>query len=51
MFPCIERQKEPAVADNLKPATTDANVIAGWWRSRDFNIGIAHGATATGQRG
>ena len=43
VFPCIERGKEPAIADNLKRATTDPNVIAGWWRSRDFNIGLATG--------
>ncbi len=43
VFPCVERSKEPAIADNLNRATTDPNVIAGWWRSRDFNIGIATG--------
>jgi hypothetical protein len=43
VFPCVERGKEPAVADNLKRATTDPNIISGWWRSRDFNIGIATG--------
>jgi Bifunctional DNA primase/polymerase, N-terminal len=43
IFPCVERGKEPAIADNLKRATTDPNIIAGWWRSRDFNIGIATG--------
>ena len=43
IFPCIERGKLPAIADNLKRATTDPNTINGWWRSRDFNIGIATG--------
>jgi Bifunctional DNA primase/polymerase, N-terminal len=43
VFPCVERGKEPAIHDNLKRATTDANIITGWWRSRDFNIGIATG--------
>jgi hypothetical protein len=44
VFPCVERSKEPAIADNLKRATTDPNIITGWWRSRDFNIGLATGA-------
>jgi hypothetical protein len=43
VFPCIERAKEPAIADNLRHATTDPNTVAGWWRTRDFNIGIATG--------
>jgi len=43
VFPIIERQKKPAIADNLKRATTDPNIIAGWWCTRDFNIGIATG--------
>jgi hypothetical protein len=44
VFPCVERGKEPAIHDNLKRATTDANTISGWWRSRNFNIGLATGA-------
>jgi hypothetical protein len=44
VFPCVERSKKPAIADNLRRATTDANIISGWWQSRDFNIGIAAGA-------
>jgi hypothetical protein len=44
VFPCAERSKEPAIRDNLRRATTDPNTIAGWWRSRDFNIGLATGA-------
>jgi hypothetical protein len=43
IFPCVERAKEPAIADNLKRATTDPNTLSGWWRSRDFNIGLATG--------
>jgi hypothetical protein len=43
VFPCKERGKEPAIYDNLRRATTDENTIYGWWRSRDFNIGIATG--------
>lgn len=43
VFPCIERGKEPAIHDNLKRATTDPKIITGWWRARDFNIGLATG--------
>jgi hypothetical protein len=43
VFPCKEHSKEPAIKDNLRHATTDPNVIVGWWRSYDFNIGIATG--------
>jgi hypothetical protein len=43
VFPCIERGKKPAVHDNLDRATTDPNVIAGWWRWTNYNIGIATG--------
>jgi hypothetical protein len=43
LFPCIERTKVPAIKDNLKRATTDLNIIAGWWRTRNFNIGVATG--------
>jgi hypothetical protein len=46
VFPCRERSKEPLISDNLKRATTDANVVNGWWASRDFNIGIATGAAS-----
>src|SRR5262249_15974216 len=42
-FPCKERGKEPAIADNLRRASTDVNLIAGWWRSTNFNIGVATG--------
>ena len=43
IFPCKERGKEPAIADNLRRATTDLNLIAGWWASHNFNIGVATG--------
>jgi hypothetical protein len=46
VFPCVERGKEPAVNDNLKRATTDQNVITGWWSSRSLNIAIATGASS-----
>jgi hypothetical protein len=43
VFPIIERAKEPAIANNLQRATTNQHVIAGWWHSRDFNVGVATG--------
>lgn len=43
VFPCIEREKEPWIKDNLRRATTDENVIRGWWRRYELNIGIATG--------
>src|SRR5262245_48614767 len=43
IFPCKERGKEPAIGDNLRRATTDVNLIAGWWRANNFNIGLATG--------
>jgi hypothetical protein len=43
VFPCKVRNKEPLINDNLSRATTDENVIRGWWHSRDYNIGIATG--------
>jgi hypothetical protein len=44
VFPIVERSKDPAVLGGFKRATTDPNIISGWWRSRDFNIGLATGA-------
>ena len=44
VFPCVERSKEPLINDNLKRATTDPNIVAGWWSSRRLNIAIATGA-------
>jgi hypothetical protein len=43
VFPCVERGKEPALAGGFKRATTDLNIISGWWRAHNFNIGIAAG--------
>lgn len=43
IFPCVERGKEPAIHSNLKRATTDPNVISGWWRRYELNIAIATG--------
>jgi hypothetical protein len=43
VFPCIPRQQKPAIEDNLNCATTDPSIITSWWRTRDFNIGIAVG--------
>jgi hypothetical protein len=46
VFPCRERSKEPLINDNLTRATTDPNVINGWWSSRSLNIGIATGESS-----
>src|SRR5262249_15159857 len=43
VFPCKPRDKAPATYHGLKDATTDFNKITGWWRSTDFNIGLATG--------
>jgi Bifunctional DNA primase/polymerase, N-terminal/Primase C terminal 1 (PriCT-1) len=43
VFPCKPREKKPALWNGLKGATTDSNIIAGWWRTSDFNIGLATG--------
>jgi Bifunctional DNA primase/polymerase, N-terminal len=43
VFPCRERSKEPLIHDNLKRATTDANIIKGWWHGRNYNIAIVTG--------
>jgi hypothetical protein len=43
VFPCKERGKEPAIGDNLRRASTDVNLISGWWSATNFNIGIATG--------
>lgn len=43
VFPIIARKKEPLINNNLERATTDANVIQGWWHSGNHNIGIATG--------
>ena len=43
VFPCKPRDKRPAVFEGLKRATIDQNVIIGWWRSTEYNIGLATG--------
>jgi hypothetical protein len=43
VFPCKERTKDPLIYAWPERATTDANMIRGWWRKDDFNIGIATG--------
>jgi hypothetical protein len=43
VFPCVERGKEPAIHNSFKSATTDPNIISGWWRRFDLNIAIATG--------
>jgi len=44
VFPCVERRKQPLINDNIVRATTDPNIISGWWASRSLNIAIATGA-------
>jgi hypothetical protein len=44
IFPCVARSKEPLIKDNLKRATTDPNIIKGWWAAGSYNIGVATGA-------
>jgi hypothetical protein len=46
VFPCRPQDKRPATAHGVLDATTDAGVIAAWWRQADFNIGIATGAAS-----
>lgn len=43
VFPLIEQKKEPLISSNIERATTDANVIRGWWHNGNYNIGIATG--------
>jgi len=43
VFPCVERGKAPAIHNGFKSATTDPNIISGWWRRFDLNIAIATG--------
>jgi Bifunctional DNA primase/polymerase, N-terminal/Primase C terminal 1 (PriCT-1) len=44
VFPCQPRDKQPAVANGVKAATTDAETIRQWWRQLpEANIGIATG--------
>ena len=47
VFPCLVARKEPATANGLYAATTDANIIAAWWRQQpNYNIGVATGAVS-----
>src|SRR5262249_13435052 len=44
VIPCQPRDKQPAVANGVKAATTDAETIRQWWRQLpEANIGIATG--------
>jgi Bifunctional DNA primase/polymerase, N-terminal/Primase C terminal 1 (PriCT-1) len=43
VFPCQPRAKEPGIAKWPKRATTDPNMIAGWWRNTEYNIGLQTG--------
>jgi hypothetical protein len=44
IFPCRPRSKQPLINDNLNRATTDPNIIRGWWAKGSYNIAIATGA-------
>jgi hypothetical protein len=47
VFPCLVGQKEPATANGLHAATTDATTIAAWWRQQpNYNVAIATGAVS-----
>src|SRR5262245_41130205 len=46
IFPCKVCGKEPAIADNLRRATTDVNLIGGWWHANNYNIGLATGESS-----
>jgi hypothetical protein len=47
VFPCLPRDKRPAVANGVKAATIDATTIRQWWRQiPDANIAIATGEPA-----
>jgi hypothetical protein len=43
VFPLWPGTKEPLIKDWPKRATTDINVVRGWWRSGHYNIGVATG--------
>ncbi len=40
IFPCIEGGKRPATANGFKDASTDPEVIRGWWSENDYNLAI-----------
>lgn len=47
VFPCIPRQKEPAIKRWQVLATTDPKQIEAWWTTRaENNIGLACGASS-----
>jgi hypothetical protein len=47
VFPCLVGQKEPATANGFYAATTDANIIAAWWRQQpNYNVAVATGAVS-----
>ena len=47
IFPCLPRQKVPATPHGCLDATTDSEVIRGWWRERPAcNIAIATGTAS-----
>lgn len=43
LFPCELRGKKPVIYKNLERATTDLDVLRGWWNGHDWNIGLATG--------
>jgi Bifunctional DNA primase/polymerase, N-terminal/Primase C terminal 1 (PriCT-1) len=47
VFPCRPREKEPATAHGCKDATSDPDIIQGWWREwPDANLAVATGAVS-----
>ncbi|MGH7743723.1 MAG: AAA family ATPase [Candidatus Dormibacteria bacterium] len=40
IFPCVVNGKEPACEHGFEDATTDLEVIDGWWGEADYNIGL-----------
>jgi hypothetical protein len=43
VFPLIPGSKRPAITRRQHHATVDANILAVWWRSVPYNIGVACG--------
>lgn len=43
VFPVLVGAKAPAVERGVKAATTDPDIVEGWWAERDYNIGVATG--------
>jgi hypothetical protein len=43
VFPLIPRGKRPALTGWPNQATVDAEVLAVWWRTAPYNVGIACG--------